>query len=113
MRKAIAEYKIGGLVTNLPLLKRIVDNQEFSKFDYDLQFIAKYQDELIPKIITAGDNQLITSIFLFANFNNVESSRSLPNEFANFRVNHSVKKSFDIDVTYAYSTSEAIINVSC
>lgn len=42
MRKAIAEYKIGGLVTNLPLLKRIVDNQDFSKFDYDLQFISKF-----------------------------------------------------------------------
>ena len=111
MRKAIAEYKIGGLVTNLPLLKRIVDNQDFSKFDYDLQFISKFQDELIPKKITAGENQLISSIFLFSNYNNVESSRALPNEFANFRVNHSVKKHFDIDVTYAYSTSEAIINV--
>jgi pyruvate carboxylase len=42
MRNAIADYKIGGLVTNLPLLKRIVDNEEFSRFEYDLQFISKH-----------------------------------------------------------------------
>jgi hypothetical protein len=65
----------------------------------------------VPNRITAGDNQLIASVFLFANFNNVESSRKLPNEFSNFRVNHNLKKSFDINVTYAYSTAEAIINV--
>jgi 3-methylcrotonyl-CoA carboxylase alpha subunit len=112
MRKAIAEYKIGGLVTNLPFLKRVIDHPEFSEFDYDLQFIEQYQDILIPEKMIVAENQLISSIFLFANFNNVASSQSLPNDFTNFRVNHSITKHFNIDVNYAYSTNESFITVS-
>ena len=111
MRKAIAEYKIGGLVTNLPFLKRVIDHPEFSEFDYDLQFIAKHQDNLIPKEMVVGENQLVSSIFLFANYNNVAESQKLPNDFTNFRVNNNVTKHFNIDVTYAYSTHEALIKV--
>jgi 3-methylcrotonyl-CoA carboxylase alpha subunit len=112
MRKAIAEYKIGGLVTNLPFLKRVIDHPEFAEFDYDLQFIDQYQDILIPEKMIVGENQLISSIFLFANYNNVESSQGLPNDFTNFRLNHSATKSFNIDINYAHSTNDAYITVS-
>lgn len=112
MRKAIGEYKIGGLVTNLPFLKRVIDHPEFADFDYDLQFIDQYQEVLIPDQMIVGENQLISSIFLFANYNNVPESQQLPNDFTNFRLNHSTTKHFNIDVSYAYSTHEAQISVS-
>jgi pyruvate carboxylase len=111
MRKAIAEYKIGGLVTNLPFLKRVIDHPEFAEFDYDLQFIDQYQEVLIPEKMIVGENQLISAIFLFTNFNNVSESQNLPNDFTNFRVNHNVTKSFHIDINYAHSTNDAFITV--
>lgn len=111
MRKAISEYKIGGLVTNLPFLKRVIDHPDFAEFDYDLQFIDQYQEALIPEKMIVGENQLLSAIFLFANFNNVAESQNLPKDFVNFRVNHNITKSFKIDVNYAHSTSEAYITV--
>lgn len=111
MRKAISEYKIGGLVTNLPFLKRVIDHPDFAEFDYDLQFIDQYQEALIPEKMIVGENQLLSAIFLFANFNNVAESQNLPKDFVNFRLNHNITKSFKIDVNYAHSTSEAYITV--
>jgi 3-methylcrotonyl-CoA carboxylase alpha subunit len=67
MRKAISEYKIGGLVTNLPLLKRLVDHPKFEDFSYDLKFIEEYSKDLIPKTITITDDTLIAAAFAAVN----------------------------------------------
>lgn len=36
MKKALVDYDIGGLVTNIPFLKRVCDNTDFAAFKYDL-----------------------------------------------------------------------------
>ena len=36
MKKALVDYNIGGLVTNIPFLKRVCDNKDFADFNYDL-----------------------------------------------------------------------------
>jgi 3-methylcrotonyl-CoA carboxylase alpha subunit len=67
IRKAISEYKIGGLVTNLPLLKRLADHPKFEDFSYDLKFIEEYEKDLIPKSITLADDTLIAAAFAAVN----------------------------------------------
>lgn len=69
MRKALGEYKIGGLVTNLPLLKRLVDHPRFIDFSYDLKFIEEHSAELIPVNIKISDDTLIAAAFASVNSN--------------------------------------------
>jgi 3-methylcrotonyl-CoA carboxylase alpha subunit len=44
MTQALKNYKVGGLVTNIPLLSRIMKTEDFRKYDYDLKFIEKHMD---------------------------------------------------------------------
>ena len=47
MRRALEEYQIVGIRTNIPYLRRIVRHPDFEKGRYDTQFIDKRQDELL------------------------------------------------------------------
>jgi pyruvate carboxylase len=40
MKRALKEYKIGGLVTNLPLLVRMLEHEDYVNYSYDLKFGA-------------------------------------------------------------------------
>lgn len=70
MRKALGEYKIGGMVTNLPLLKRIVDHPKFIDFSYDLKFIEENGDILVPVDIKIADETLVAAAYACVNSNN-------------------------------------------
>lgn len=108
LRKALAEYKIGGLVTNLSFLKRVVDHQRFEDYSYDLKFIEENQEALIPVKVLIPDINLATACYLTAFYQNKEN---FPTELSNFRINHSLTKHFKLDIDYAYSQSESILNV--
>lgn len=108
LRKALSEYKIGGLVTNLPFLKRVVDHSRFEDYSYDLSFIEENQDVLIPKEVLIQDLNLATACYLTAFFTDVQT---FPSDLANFRVNHSLAKSFSLNIDYAYSQHESILRV--
>jgi acetyl-CoA carboxylase biotin carboxylase subunit len=47
MRRALEEYQIVGIRTNIPYLRRILAHPDFAKGRYDTQFIDKKQDELL------------------------------------------------------------------
>ncbi len=115
MRKAISEYKIGGLVTNLPLLKRLVDHPKFEDFSYDLKFIEEYSKDLIPKTITITDDTLIAAAFAAVNSLNdkVIALHQLvaQHPLFNFRVNHQFSNHFNLQITNAHSKWEVSVTV--
>jgi acetyl-CoA carboxylase biotin carboxylase subunit len=49
MKRALYEYKITGIRTSLPFLKRIMENQNFCEGKYDTHFIEKNIDDLLQE----------------------------------------------------------------
>jgi acetyl-CoA carboxylase biotin carboxylase subunit len=49
MQRALGEYAIGGIRTNLAFLARILSHPEFSAGNYDIAFIAKHLAELVAE----------------------------------------------------------------
>lgn len=88
LKKALRDYKIGGLVTNIPFLQRVIDNPEFEAFDYNLQFIDKYMDTLVPEGITVDNPTLATLVILSAFYDQKAETSGLPKDLRNFRINH-------------------------
>ena len=107
MKRAIGDYQIGGLVTNLPFLSRVVSHKEFEDYTYDLKFIEENTEVLIPeKMELTGQNQVLAAyLHCFFGEQGTEGVR-YPGGLANFRVNYQLEKAFKIKVSYAYSTNE-------
>jgi acetyl-CoA carboxylase, biotin carboxylase subunit len=49
MRRALYEYKITGIKTNIPFLERIIESDDFIKGKYDTNFIEKNKDFLMTR----------------------------------------------------------------
>ena len=49
MRRALYEYKITGIKTNIPFLERIIESEDFIKGKYDTNFIEKNKDFLMTR----------------------------------------------------------------
>ena len=47
MSRALEEYRLLGIRTNIPYLRRIVRHPEFARGVYDTHFLIKHQDELL------------------------------------------------------------------
>ena len=48
MLRALSEYVIGGLITNIPILKIIIANPSFRKGDFDINFLNdRFMNNLI------------------------------------------------------------------
>lgn len=111
METALANYKIGGLVTNIGLLKKIVANQEFRDFKYDLGFIEKYKDSIADKAVTI-DNDDLCCIALQVFSQKSQQNYSVPHDFTNFRVNANLFVKESLRVTYAYSYNEEFLDIT-
>lgn len=107
LNKALGEYKIGGLVTNLPLLKRIVNQKDFKDFSYDLKFMEEYANDLIPTTITIANESLVAGVF--AALNSTGQGLTPENDLSNFRLNYNFSKSFNLEIRNAYSQSKALL----
>ena len=42
LRRALAEYVIGGIETTIPLHQRLVDNPEFRRGAYDIHWLERF-----------------------------------------------------------------------
>lgn len=107
LNKALGEYKIGGLVTNLPLLKRIVNQKDFKDFNYDLKFMEEYANDLIPTTITISNESLVAGVF--AALNSSGEGLAPENDLSNFRLNYNFSKNFNLEIRNAYSQSKALL----
>jgi acetyl-CoA carboxylase biotin carboxylase subunit len=53
MQRALAEYRVGGIKTNLAFHRRVMRNADFRAGDYDTAFIERHQEELcVPPAFT-------------------------------------------------------------
>jgi acetyl-CoA carboxylase biotin carboxylase subunit len=55
MRRALAEYRVGGIKTNIPFHLRVMDNAEFQSGDYDTGFIARNEATLCAPVSPDAD----------------------------------------------------------
>ncbi len=51
MRRALSEYVVGGIRTNLPFLARVMEHPDFARGDYDTGFIDRNR----PALLDGGD----------------------------------------------------------
>lgn len=58
LHSALRDYKVKGLPTNIPFLKRVLQNSEFQSWDYDTSFIAKHEQELLNPSATTDEQVL-------------------------------------------------------
>jgi len=63
MRRALDEYQVRGIETNLAFHRRCVRHAAFAAGDYDTGFIARNARELAPR---AGDAELTAAIIAAA-----------------------------------------------
>jgi acetyl-CoA carboxylase biotin carboxylase subunit len=59
MLRALEEYHLLGIRTNIPYLRKIIRHPRFISGDYDTQFISRYQDELLQSEAEAVDTEPI------------------------------------------------------
>src|SRR5436190_23275212 len=55
MRRALAEYHVGGIKTNLPFHRQVMRHPAFVSGDYDTGFIDRHRAELQPAAPTEGE----------------------------------------------------------
>jgi acetyl-CoA carboxylase biotin carboxylase subunit len=53
MRRALAEYHVGGIRTNLAFHRRVLRHPAFIAGDYDTGFIERYKADLAPPALDA------------------------------------------------------------
>jgi acetyl-CoA carboxylase, biotin carboxylase subunit len=63
MRRALDEYQVRGIETNLAFHRRCVRQAEFAAGDYDTGFIGRHGKELAPQ---AGEAELTAAIIAVA-----------------------------------------------
>lgn len=91
MERALSEYQVVGLTTNLPFLHRLVTHHAFATADLDTGLIARYQDTLLtpPPAISAEELALLAVAEVLAE--NHDSRR------ASWRLNSVAQRSLRFD----------------
>lgn len=91
MERALSEYQVVGLTTNLPFLHRLVTHHAFATADLDTGLIARYQDTLLtpPPAISAEELALLAIAEVLAD--NPDSHR------ASWRLNSVAQRSLRFD----------------
>jgi len=102
---ALQNFKIAGLVNNVPFLKTIIDDEQFKSWDYDTSYIPKNKDALLTRSSEFDQNSLVSSLLLHA-ANNLNSE--LPSSFVNFRVNSALTRTVNFEAKLVQSPEEAL-----
>ena len=58
MRKALGEFEVAGLVTNLGFLQRLVQDRDFVGADFDTGLVERHRSELLAPSAPAGEEAL-------------------------------------------------------
>lgn len=83
MKKALTQYRVVGLPTNLKFLKNVLNNDVFHKGDYDTGFIDKNTDALLNRVTEVAPYDLASAVAakLATSFAQI----NLPKELVSFR----------------------------
>jgi len=69
MRRALGEYVVSGIRTNLPFHERLFEHPEFLSGNYDTGFIDRYKDQLLKETrIPEADKHLYAAAVALATF---------------------------------------------
>ena len=68
MRRALYEYKVTGLITNIRYLRRIIDVPQFKEGNYDTSFIEANQERLRPRPGFKNDSEDMAIIASYIDF---------------------------------------------
>jgi acetyl-CoA carboxylase biotin carboxylase subunit len=75
MRRALTEYRVGGIKTNLAFHRRVMKNASFKEGRYDTSFIEREKAELLaPLTIEEGDEALDAALAAVA----IHAAESVP-----------------------------------
>jgi acetyl/propionyl-CoA carboxylase alpha subunit len=66
MRRALAEYEIRGLTTNLDFQRRLVDVEDFVRGEYDTGFIERHREALLGAGDVAVDERMAAAVLAVA-----------------------------------------------
>ena len=83
MKKALTDYRVVGLPTNLKFLKRVINEPVFNKGDYDTGYIEKQMDILLKKDHSIDAFELISAVIAKSYHHN--TNVQIPSELLNFR----------------------------
>lgn len=83
MRKALTNYRVVGLPTNLKFLKRVINEPVFNQGDYDTGYIDQHMGTLLKKVSSMDHFSLLSAVIARSHHHN--SQISLPSELFNFR----------------------------
>jgi acetyl-CoA carboxylase biotin carboxylase subunit len=84
MVRALSEYKIGGLITNISFLKIIVDHPSFRNGDFDINFLnPQFMNNLNEFLSSQGRREVEETAAIFAA---LLKSRSSVNNFRNNKI---------------------------
>ena len=76
MKQALSEYVIEGLVTNIPLVERVLDSKPFATAEYDNGFL-----ERMLAGQTLGGNELIAALAVAMVLNQDNASNAVPSKW--------------------------------
>ncbi|MGB7966050.1 MAG: biotin carboxylase N-terminal domain-containing protein [Methylocella sp.] len=62
LRSALGAIRVGGIATNLDLLRAIAAHQAFTETSPDTGFIGRHADDLLPKLQPAGDDVVAMAV---------------------------------------------------
>ena len=68
MRRALFEYRVAGLVTNIRYLRRIIDVPQFEEGNYDTSFIEVNQERLRPRPGFKNDSEDMAVIAAYIDY---------------------------------------------
>ncbi|KAL4442833.1 hypothetical protein ABPG74_010722 [Tetrahymena malaccensis] len=104
LNKALNDYKVVGLPTNLRFLRTCSQHPDFLKGEYDTGFIEKHKKDLLQQV-TKIENQYIMSAVVSKISQNLKNTK-LHQTLQNFRLNHHKSENFILKASAAFINSE-------
>ncbi|MCF8362742.1 MAG: acetyl-CoA carboxylase biotin carboxylase subunit [Prolixibacteraceae bacterium] len=99
MQRALYEYKISGIKTSIPFLKRIMNTPAFIKGEYNTHFIEDNHQVLLAENDCNNDCELLSIIISYINFieeNNrqeiPENNRQAVSQWKNYSIRKSINR---------------------
>lgn len=93
MRRALQEYKIGGVQTSIPFCYKVMEHNSYIRGDFDTHFIDLYLDEIKKDIKSENKNAFLAAITVTYRNEKLKQSRSkistnskLPNQTSKWKL---------------------------
>ncbi|KAJ1968644.1 hypothetical protein IWQ62_001119 [Dispira parvispora] len=114
LRKALAEYQVVGLHTNIQFLRSVVSHPAFIAGDVETGFIPKFEQELLPTVPPTPSPQLVAQAGLALIMSRVQNQAHLSgqdpyspwNDRHGQRLNHTMTETCELEHAPIGATSE-------